>query len=208
MRFGKFTIILIVTLLSLLLFLIFTIIPNSRMINEVEINREKPPQYLLKLDLPEQFWTGQSEKIHLQFKKDNIQPELNIKDQEKIITETRRIQNLEVDIVLPGAELSPPGVSFTPIVEEKDIIMNWKIKPLISQDIQGSVWVYINTIQDGRDEENKRELIFTQNFDIKNKMIFGLKVGTFQWILITLIILNLLFLSLSSRKPRFVNANK
>ena len=208
MRFGKITFILIFLLLGLLLILIFTNIPNSRLLHEIKINRGQADHYLLKLDLPEQIWYSRAEKVQLQLKNEIVQPELNPQDQEITNIEAGKIQNLEVDFVLTGAELNPPGVSIIPILEEKDIMMNWKIEPLISQDIQGSVWVYIITIHNGRENENQRELIFTREINIKNKMILGLKIGTFQWILITLIIVILLLLSLSSRKSRFNDIKK
>lgn len=208
MRFGKITFILIFLLLGLLLILIFTNIPNSRLLHEIKINRGQADHYLLKLDLPEQIWYSRAEKVQLQLKNEIIQPELNPQNQEIANIEAGKIQNLEVDFVLTGAELNPPGVSIIPILDEKTIMMNWKIKPLIDQDIQGSVWVYINTIHNGRENENQRELIFTRDITIKNKMMLGLKIGTFQWILITLIIVILLLLSLSSRKSRFNDIKK
>ena len=208
MRFDKKKFILVLFLLSLVLILVITSIPNSRLTSEIKINRGESSPYLLTLDIPEEIWNGQNAKILLQFKKDSTLSELNKYDQNKTGIEAKEAQSLEVDIVLTGVTLDPPGNSFTPILEEKEIIMNWNIKPLIVQDIQGSIWVFINTIQEAQEEGNQRELIFTREINIKNKMILGLKIGTFQGILITLIILNLLFLSLSSRKSRFYGFNK
>lgn len=203
MRFTKTRIFQILPLLCLILILVLTNIPNPRFTGDIKINRGRSDQYSLELDLPEEIWNGQEEKIHLQFKRDIIEPESRTKDQEITAILARKIQNLEVDIILTGAILNPPGVSFTPILEDKDIMMNWRIKPLIAQDIQGSFWVFINTIQDGHEEENQRELIFTQEINIKNKLILGLKKSTIQWIITALIGLNLLILAKLNMKTPF-----
>lgn len=203
MRFTKTRIFQILPLLCLILILVLTNIPNPRFTGDIKINRGRSDQYSLELDLPEEIWNGQEEKIHLQFKRDIIEPESRTKDQEITAIQARKIQNLEVDIILTGAILNPPGVSFTPILEDKDIMMNWRIKPLIAQDIQGSFWVFINTIQDGHEEENQRELIFTQEINIKNKLILGLKKSTIQWIITALIGLNLLILAKLNMKTPF-----
>lgn len=203
MRFTKTRIFQILPLLCLILILVLTNIPNPRFTGDIKINRGRSDQYSLELDLPEEIWNGQEEKIHLQFKRDIIEPESRTKDQEITAILARKIQNLEVDIILTGAILNPPGVSFTPILEDKDIMMNWRIKPLIAQDIQGSFWVFINTIQDGHEEENQRELIFTQEINIKNKLILGLKKSTIQWIITALIGINLLILAKLNMKTPF-----
>lgn len=208
MRVGRKTFILLFILLGLIFILILSNIPNSRLVNTIKINRGDSNHYLLKVDLPDQIWNGQKERIYLQFTKESIQPVPEIYNQNDKDIHTEKIQNLEINIVLNGAELSPPGISITPIREEKDIIKYWKIKALIDQDIQGSVWVYINTLHEDHGEEDLRELIFTQDISIKNKMILGLKIGTIQWILVTMIIGILLLLSLSLRKSRFNDINK
>ncbi len=200
MRFGKKTIILIFILLGFLLLQIFINIPNARLKSNVKIMREKSPQFIVFLDLPQQIWNGKDEYIILQFIKDDLQTELNTADPGKTSFEDGKIQNLEVDFVLTGAELNPPGIFITPILDERDIKMRWMIKPLSAQDIIGTVWVYINSNHNAQEKENQRELIFTRKIIIKNKVIFGLKINTIQWLLAVMIIFDLFLLSKSIKK--------
>jgi len=101
---------------------------------------------------------------------------------------------------MTGAVLDPPGISITPIIEEKNILMNWRIEPIAGQDVIGTVWIYINTFNEGDDKNNERELIFTRNLSINVRSVFGLKIGTIQWILSIFTLLNIIYLFRSFRK--------
>ncbi|PKO06943.1 MAG: hypothetical protein CVU41_04805 [Chloroflexi bacterium HGW-Chloroflexi-3] len=188
------------TLIAFLILLIFLALqisvnyPNPRLVREIKIKNETSNQYLLILGLPEQIWFGQSEKIIIQLLNDNYQNEVIIEQQEQSDFDSRKIQNFEVDFVLTGAELTPPGVFITPIIDGKDIIMNWGIEPTTVQDVIGTVWIYINTFSDVNEEENQRELIFTKNLSIKIKNFFGLKIGTIQLVISLFIVLNIIYL--------------
>lgn len=191
------------SLLILMIFLIMQIIvnfPNPRLVSEISITNEISNQYLLKLNLPDQIWFGQSEKINIQLLNDNSQNGSTNETQDLRDIETKKIQNLEVDFVLAGAEITPPGISITPIIKGKDITMNWGIEPKTDQDVIGSVWIYIITFSDGGKKENQKELIFTKNLSIRNKSVFGLKIGTIQWVLSFFTLLNIVFLFRSLRK--------
>ncbi len=200
MRFDRRTFIPVFTILVISVFLILINIPNARLKSEVKIKNETSTPYLLKLDLPEQIWNGRGEKIYFQFRNDDIRAEFNSQKQDKTGAEIGKIQNLEIDLVLVGAEFNPPGYTIIPIIGDREIKTQWQVTPLSTQDIRGSVWVYINTILEGQEGGNARELIFTRDFKIQNKMIFGLKIGTFQWILFSIILLNLLFMAKILRK--------
>ncbi len=208
MRFNRKTFIPVLTNSVILVFLILINIPNARSTSEVRIKSETSTPYLLKLDLPQQIWNGRGEKIYFQLHNDDIQAELKTEGQDKTTVEIGKIQNLEIDLVLAGAEFNPPGFAIIPIIGDKEIKMDWQIIPLSAQDIQGSVWVYINTIHEGQAGGNSRELIFTRDIQIKNKMILGLKIGTLQWILFSIILLNLLFLAKLFSYPRIQRLTK
>ncbi len=201
----------LIAFLVLLLFLvmqIFVIFPNPRLVSEINITNDNLPQTLLKLNLPEKIWYGRAEKINLQLIDEKSQNGLMIEEQNLSELDSKKIQNLEVDFVLTGAELTPPGISITPIVAERDITMNWRIESITNQDIIGTVWLYINTFSGGDEEEIQRELIFTKNIFINNKSVFGLKIGSTQWILSFLTILNIIYLIRSSRKIRSLKVSK
>ncbi len=200
-----------IAFLALFLFLvmqIFVIFPNPRLVSEINIINDNLPQTLLKLNLPEKIWYGRAEKINLQLIDEKSQNGLMIEEQNLSELDSRKIQNLEVDFVLTGAELTPPGISITPIVAGRDITMNWRIESITNQDIIGTVWLYINTFSGGDEEEIQRELIFTKNIFINNKSVFGLKIGSTQWILSFLTILNIIYLFRSSRKIRSLKVSK
>lgn len=194
------------TLIVFLILLIFIVIqvginyPNPRLVSEINFTNETSNQYLLTLNLPEQIWFGQSEKITIQLINVNSQ---NVSTNENLDAsdfESRKIQNLEVDFVLTGAKLTPPGTSITPMIKAKDIIMNWEIEPATDQNVVGTIWIYINTFTDVDDEENLKELIFTKNFSINIKNVFGLKIGKIQSVLSILILLMIIYLFRSVKK--------
>ncbi|MBE0686052.1 MAG: hypothetical protein IH585_08630 [Anaerolineaceae bacterium] len=170
------------------------------MVSEINITNEISNQYTLKVNLPDKIWLGQSEKINIQLTKDNSQYGLINKNHVQSDFGSRKIQNLEVDFVMTGAELTPPGISITPIIEGKDIIMNWRIMPITDQDVIGTVWIYINYLSDSDNEESQRELIFTRNLSINIKNIFGLKIGLIQWGLTIFTLLNIIYLFSFFRK--------
>ena len=186
-----------VAFILLLMFLILQIIfnfVNPRLMSENIITNESSNQYILTLDLPEQIWFGQSENIIIQLLNDNSQNGSTNEKQNSSDFDSRKIQNFEVDVVLTGAELTPPGISITPIIEGKDIIMNWEIEPTTDQDVIGTIWIYINTFSDVDEAENQRELLFTKNFSINIKNVFGWKIGTIQWVLSLFTLLNIIYL--------------
>ncbi len=206
MQMQKSTFISFLTLLLFLLLLIIVNFPNPRMVSEINITNQKPNQYLLKLNLPEQIWSDQAEKINIQLINDNSQIGVINEKQDISNFDSKKIQNFEVDWVLPGAELTPAGNSITPIIEENDINMNWGIAPITNQDVIGTVWIYINTISDGDEKINKRELIFTRNLSLKIRSVFGLKIGTIQWILSIFTLLNIIYLFRSFRIMKVFNS--
>jgi len=200
MRLQKRTFISFLLLLIFFIFLVIVNFPNPRWVSEVNITNEIPNQTTLKVNFPDKIWFGQSEKINIQLLKDNSQSGLIIEKHDLTEIDSKKIQNLEVDLVMTGAILDPPGISITPIIEERNILMNWRIEPIAGQDVIGTVWIYINTFNDGDDKNNKRELIFTRNLSVKVRSVFGLKIGTIQWILSIFTLLNIIYLFRSFRK--------
>lgn len=194
MRIRKRTLIAFLILLIFLVMQISIYYPNPRLVSEVNITNKTSNQYLLTLNLPEQIWSGQSEKITVQLLNDNSQNGSTNENQNLSEFDSRKIQNFEVDFVLTGAKLTPPGISITPIIEGKDIIMNWEIEPTTNQDVIGTIWIYINTFSDVDEAENQRELFFTKNFSITIKNVFGWKIGTIQWVLPLFTLLNIIYL--------------
>lgn len=201
-----------VAFIVLLMFLIVQIIlnlANPRLMSEILITDETSNQYLLTLNLPEQIWFGQSEKITIQLLNDISQNGLTIELQDPTDNGLRKIQNFEVDFVFSGADLTPPGVFITPIIKGNDLVMNWQIEPITNQDVTGTVWMYINTFSGGVENEIQRELIFTKNLSIEIKNIFGLKIGIIQGVLTFFTLLNIfyLFRSVKKRMPLKVSKN-
>lgn len=196
------------TLIAFLILLIFIFMqvginyPNPRLVSEINITNGILNQYLLTLNLPEQIWLGQSEKITIQLINDNSKNRLTNENQTTSDIDSRKIQNFEVDFVLTGAQLTPPGTSITPIIIEKDLFLNWEINPTTDQDVIGTIWIYINTISNVDEAENQRELIFTKNLSINIKNVFGLKIGTIQWVLSLLILLMVIYLYISIKKRK------
>ena len=201
-----------VAFIVLLMFLIIQIIlnlTNPRLMSEILITDETSNQDLLTLNLPEQIWFGQSEKITIQLLNDISQNGLTIELQDPTDNGFRKIQNFEVDFVFSGADLTPPGVFITPIIKGNDLVMNWQIEPITNQDVTGTVWMYINTFSGGVENEIQRELIFTKNLSIEIKNIFGLKIGIIQGVLTFFTLLNIfyLFRSVKKRMPLKVSKN-
>jgi hypothetical protein len=187
---------------------IIFIFPNPRLVNEINITNDNLNQTLVKINLPEKIWFGQTEKINIQLINEKFQNGFINGKQDISDFDSRKIQNFEVDFVLTGAELTPPGISITPIVGGKDITMNWRIEPITNQDIIGTVWLYTNTFSGGDEEENQRELIFTKNLSIKIINVLGLKIDTIQWILSFLFLLNIFYLISSFRNLRSLKVPK
>ncbi len=201
MQIQKRTLIASLILLIFLIVQIFVIFPNPRLVSESNINNVNLNKDLIKINLPEKIWLGQTEQVNIQLINEKSQNGFIYEKQDFSDFDSRKIHNLEVDLVLTGAELSPPGISIIPIVEGKDIIMNWRIEPITNQDILGTVWIYIITFSNP-DEENQRELILTKNLLIKTRNVFGLKIDIIQWILFSLTLINIIFLFSSFKKLR------
>jgi hypothetical protein len=180
---------------------IIVIFPNPRLVSEINITNDNLNQTLVKINLPEKIWFGQTEKINIQLINEKSQNGFINGKQDLSDFDSRKIQNFEVDLVMTGAELTPPGISIMPIIEGKDIIMNWRIEPISNQGILGTVWIYINTFSNDN-KKNLRELIFTKNISIKTKNILDLKIVTIQWILSFLTLLNIIYLFCSFKKLR------
>lgn len=201
MRFKKKKTIYPLILLILILLLVIINIPNARLISKLEVKTENLTDGLLIVDLPQQIWSGQDETIRLQLIMVDLQTDQTLEDQGQTYSGYETIQNLEVDFVLTGATLNPPGVFRTPILKENDINMNWKIKLLSDQDIKGTFWVSIISIRDGQELEKQRELIFSREIIIQNKLLLGLRKTLFQWLLVFLLLLNIFFWLKSLKKP-------
>lgn len=202
MRIYKRTIIAFLILLIFIFMQVGINYPNPRLVSEINITNGILNQYLLTLNLPEQIWFGQSEKITIQLINDNSKNRLTNENQTTSDIDSRKIQNFEVDFVLTGAQLTPPGTSITPIIIEKDLFLNWEINPTTDQDVIGTIWIYINTFSDIDGAENQRELIFTKNLSINIKNVFGLKIGAIQWVLSLLILLMVIYLYRSIKKRK------
>lgn len=200
MRLQKRTFISCLILFIFLILLMIIYYPNPRLTSEIKITDEISNQYLLRVNFPEKIWLGQSEKINVELIKDNSQNGLINKKFDLTDVESQKNQNLEVDLVITGAILNPPGNSITPIIDGKNISMNWRIEPITNQKVNGAIWVYINTISDDENNENQEKLVFNRNISIKIKKLVGMKIGSIRWILSFFTLCNFIYLFRFFRK--------
>lgn len=168
-----------------LIFLVIINLPKEQEVAELNISDNQNVPYKLTVSVPKRVWFGDSEKITINFTPDNTSKS-NPDDKERI--------NLEVDIVMNGAELKPPGIMVTPIIEGRPVNLKWSLKPYFNQTIRGSIWIYIVSNPTANNNEPQKKLIYTKDEIIKVDQIFGLKKNTLQWFLIALIILFLYLL--------------
>lgn len=159
-------------------------LPPQRTIFSTRINTQTKDDFDLKISIPKAIWSGQSEKILIEFSHPSM-------DQMNEQTDSLAIKNLEVNIMLNGAILTPPGITRTPIIQNKDISLQWQVEPFKTKQIIGSIWVYINSASDENGSEFNHELIFTKNFSISLLKFFNLDISIVQ-----ILLLGAMFISL------------
>ena len=186
-------------LLSIFLVLtIFALIvinnPTKRTIFQSEITNQIFGTYDLKVSIPKTVWFGKNEKIFFNLKP--VQSNWNLNSSHK--TET---VNMEVDFILTGGNLYPPGLHVTPLINGQEINLDWSFYAENYDEIPGSVRVLLNPTADLSSDNQARELIFSKDFSIKICKIVDIQFKWFQIILISLfVILLALFLYSNFKK--------
>lgn len=184
MRFLKSNQIIIFVIMIILCLLTYINLPPQRIIFSTGITTQAKDDFDLKISIPKAIWSGQSEKILLKFSHPNM-------DQMNEPSDNPVIKNLEVNIMLNGAVLTPPGITRTPIIQNKDISLQWQVEPLEVNQIIGSIWVYILSASDENGSEFNHELIFTKNFSISLLKLFNLDIRILQILLLGVIFISL-----------------
>jgi len=159
-------------------------LPTQRTIFSTRITNQINEEYDLKISIPKAIWSGQSEKIQLEFSHPSM-------DQMTEPTDSPVIKNLEVNIMLNGAVLTPPGITRTPIIQNKDISLQWVVEPLAVNQVIGSIWLYINSASDDNGSEFNHELILTRNFSIYIGKFFNLDIIIAQIIFLGTMVISL-----------------
>ncbi len=168
-------------------------IPASRIIYKLQVKETQSITYNLEIQIPERIWLGESERVSLFLSEDNL---LNTTEPEKIL------RNLEVDFILTGAEINPPGILVTPIIPGKSINHNWMITPVLTPTSIGSIWVYLELNPLALKDNFQRKLIYTKDIQIEVFKIFGMSKSVFQWILSSIVLINFLLLCRSLKIMR------
>ena len=163
-----------------LFFLVLINLPKEQEVAELNISDNQNVPYKLTVSVPKRVWFGDTEIITINFSPDNSSKS-NPDENERI--------NLEVDIVMNGAELKPPGIMVTPIIEGRPLKLKWSLRPYFNQTVRGSIWIYIVSNSTTNNNEPQKKLIYTKEEIIKVDKIFGLQKNALQWFLISLIIL-------------------
>lgn len=166
-----------------LLFFIFVLVinfPNTRVVSQTDISVENIGVRQIILNYPAKIWKGQQEKITIQINlpdaeknKNQAQPDPN--------TLTIIEKDYEVDLVLNGAIIDPPGTLITPLIPGKDLKLSKTIKSLYPEGINGTLWIHISQPTQVDDISNNRFLIYSKMIDIKSKNLLGLEFLVLQW---------------------------
>lgn len=162
-------------------------LPSQRTIYSARISSQTNEVYDISISIPKVIWLGQSEKIVLYFS----HPDL---DEVSETINNSSIKNLEVNIILNGAVFTPPGTSITPIIQNKDITLQWQVDPVTGNDIIGSIWVHINSASDSSASEFDHQLIFTKDYSVELLKFHNLDISIVQIILSGLIIILLIII--------------
>jgi hypothetical protein len=168
----------LIPLFIFLILIIYLNYPYPKKTIKSSIDTPLNNSYELSLRYPEQIWYGETEGIFFQL--DQIPADIL----DNGLDEESYIKNLEIDFVLSGAELTPPGRSVAALLPDKDISLQWKVKPFGSGNIRGSIWVYINSLSNDNQTEKVRELIFTHDISIQVLNFMNMNILVLRWILV------------------------
>ena len=191
-----------------LVFLVLTIfalivinLPPNRTIFQNEITNQLFGTYDLKVSIPKTIWFGKNEKIFLDLKPVQSNGNLN----SSLKTE---FANVEIDFILTGGNLFPPGLHVTPLIPAQDINLDWRLTAENYDEIPGSVRVFINPTADLSSSNQARELIFSKDFSIKIYKILDVRILWFQIFLISQFVILSALLLYSNFKKKNHNEEK
>lgn len=173
-------------------------LPPQRMIYSARISSQINEVYDISISIPKVIWLGQSEKIILYFSHPDM-------DEVTEIINNSSIKNLEVNILFSGAVFTPPGISITPIIQNKDISLQWQVDPVSGNDIIGSIWVHINSASDSSGSEFDHQLIFTKDFSVDLLKFIKLDIRVVQIILSGFIISLLILIFWKNIRLKIIN---
>ena len=169
-------------------------LPSPKDVSKVIIKSELYQPRELVIEIPRKIWVGQPERIRVEINNEEPGDQNNsskiLIDQESDdeydfdFSDNEIFQNIEVDLVLTGAIIDPKGVLITPLVNDHNMMFEWKIDPTGDVDIVGSIWIYINSNANKNNQPNKRILIFTKNIQINHDHFLGIRMKTINWIAI------------------------
>jgi hypothetical protein len=163
---------LLVSLAVILLLLIAVHLPPQQTVFRSEISNPKIGTYELNIHIPNSVWFGKKEKMTLLFEQTQS---LDSSSNEPI----SKIKNFEVDFILTGGTLFPPGILETPIVSDQNINLEWEIMAEEVSVIPGSVRIFIITSSDQTNQEQERELLYARDFSI---LVLNPIQARFVWI--------------------------
>jgi hypothetical protein len=166
-----------------LLFFIFVLainFPNTRVVSQTDISVENIGVRQIILNYPAKIWKGQQEKIKIQI----IVPETEKnKNQAQSDANTSSVikKDYEVELVLNGAIIDPPGTLITPLIPGKDLKLSKTIKSLYPEEIKGTLWIHISQPAQEDGISTNKFLIYSKMIDIKTMNLFGLEFLVLRW---------------------------
>ncbi|MDO9085349.1 MAG: hypothetical protein Q7U53_03975 [Anaerolineaceae bacterium] len=169
-------------------------LPSPKDVSKVIIKSELYQPRELVIEIPRNIWVGQPGRIIVEINNEEPGDQNNsskiLIDQESDdeydfdFSDNEIFQNIEFDLVLTGAIIDPKGVLITPLMNDHNMMFEWKIDPTGDVDIVGSIWIYINSNANKNNQPNKRILIFTKNIQINHDHFLGIRMKTINWIAI------------------------
>jgi hypothetical protein len=189
---GKNQIIFYFGIFLIFIFLLtITNLPIAKNISVVNIESDIGASRELILEFPRKLWVDENGKIRLVISKEFIADPINNEkinnqqesslEQNLITLNTDILVNLEVDLVLSGAIIEPKGILITPLKKDLDVTFDWKVEPIGSEDIIGSIWLYYNFIPENDDEPINRELMYTKELFIEQIQFIGISKKFLNW---------------------------
>ncbi len=176
----KTTIFLWMFILSLILIL-FLNFPNPHTYTKTNLTVIGLGTREIIVDFPKTIWFGQQDKIKIQFLDLTEKQGLSLPHELQSQAENKNWQQLEVDLVINGGRIDPPGVFVTAIQPFQNINLTWNLLSQYPRDIKGTIWIYIKETTSEKDELNQRQLIFTQAINIKTRELFSLPYNILRW---------------------------
>ena len=179
--------IILILISSIILLLLIIHLPSRRIIFQSEITNPGLGTYDLVVDLPNSGLVGKSERISFHF------TAIDSDDNSKINDPNTKI-NLGVDLIITGGILKPQGLLVTPLTQNNHVELVWNLIPEDYFQLPGTIHVSIIDSKEKSSSPGSRNLLFSKDFSIKLKKIFGLSFPKIKSILLgAIIVLFILF---------------